>query len=544
MKPCSLESFPIYMSDVFIGLKPALIADCFIFILISKYCALSWQIPAYLYNMTKRVNKNAEEPSIWTWADIDKAQFYAVAYHMETVRREQLPHGNSQNYLSETSETVNGLQTSDDAALNLFLDRLALLFTRFKSKSFKKTPQNVTATGLWRQGDCWTVYITKNDGRRMDETEFTASLQQWFNFANSEDIEPGSKNDLWVGVIKFWEQRINYYIDGLKYVWEEKLNDTEGAEERLRNLFSLKSENIDLSIFAEDWFQIRSFISHIQSRTRNGIHDFAVFEQAYRFWTRERRQPYPGWKELQAKEGNDIVKESIEDVKDFRKCIHYLEMLGMPKSIWNSLVFFRKFKGGFEVKVESRPKPCAPAGDLKLDKSSILKVLGSWREENPGVKKPYDNLENTGRPPNLYFHCELQMLRLLQAIEHGAHPFIGCSKLSCELCWCVLEGAKAQGIPFKTRGSHHKLSANCSFLFPPEGYKFVSEALKEAQERWSSSLQKPPGQPMTIYTPIDDTQPIHTNEIFNLEQIDRKVCRVLLTGSKAKNTLSVQCSGC
>jgi hypothetical protein len=89
------------------------------------------------------------------------------------------------------------------------------------------------------------------------------------------------------------------------------------------------------------------------------------------------------------------------------------------------------------------------------------------------------------RPFERYFHCELQLLRLLHTAEAAGkttHPYIGVSKLSCYYCWKIISNGKNHAAKYSTKAGHHQISANCAFpLNIDRGYGYALEAIFHLQ---------------------------------------------------------------
>ena len=67
----------------------------------------------------------------------------------------------------------------------------------------------------------------------------------------------------------------------------------------------------------------------------------------------------------------------------FRKCLHYIEMLGMPVSIWKSLQSFKERREDNNVRITFIRRPglaAGPAGD-ELDEGAITRVLNKWKTD-------------------------------------------------------------------------------------------------------------------------------------------------------------------
>ena len=156
------------------------------------------------------------------------------------------------------------------------------------------------------------------------------------------------------------------------------------------------------------------------------------------------------------------------------KVINYIEMLGMLKSIWNSLAGFRRLVSQ-QDEIQLQTGVLEHPASSKSEKPSLYSTITKWNgdqtfedeKETMVLKSLMAGQKNKANNPNyvpqgafdLYFHCELQILEHLSTINRP-HTYIGVSKLSCYLCGLILE---QQSCRFKSRGSHGQISANCMF---------------------------------------------------------------------------------
>jgi hypothetical protein len=121
------------------------------------------------------------------------------------------------------------------------------------------------------------------------------------------------------------------------------------------------------------------------------------------------------------------------------------------------------------------------------------------------------NLSSGSKDFTRYFHCELQLLGLFldnNVIKDPAYPYIGVSKRSCRFCKTIFDYEER----FRTKGGHHKISANCAFFFPPRiNYiYFVYGALCSEYGYMKRRLDKHEiglNEPWSIYKHNDDTDP-------------------------------------
>lgn len=113
-----------------------------------------------------------------------------------------------------------------------------------------------------------------------------------------------------------------------------------------------------------------------------------------------------------------------------------------------------------------------------------------------------------GKGPDIYLHCELQILVLFHQLKSAAnmkvHSFIGCSKLSCYMCWVVLRNRK-----YRTRGTHGKVSANWSFQLPLE-LEGIVKTFQNLRNEWQTLFQRYRNCKFPIWPWFRDTDPSST----------------------------------
>jgi OTT_1508-like deaminase len=403
---------------------------------------------------------------------------------------------------------------------NLFLDRLALLFARIKTDD-RKTPANVTATCLVRHDSRLDVYIAKNDGLQdgnevssESEKAFAKKLQDWIREeANSEalfddddddDVSSVDEEDesnesvdgeaepMFIRMAIFWKDRVNYYVKESKDAWD-RMNQRGDAKTNVESYFQMWDEKFTKERFHRDWDRAAKLAHYLRNRPANEAITTKFLVKFYRFWNRSGREDW-----------HKPLESELTEARNFRKCVRYMEMLGTPISTWKACMRFRKLPNYKTVHLIAIDKPIFE--ESRLDKSSIIKVLKWWKTRNSliNVSLPLANLQRMDIEPELFFHCELQILTLLTLkYPTCGHYFIGCSKLSCESCWQILRNDEQ----FTTRGSHHKVSANCAFPFPSE-LETIGRSIRQMQWAWKKTFFSD-----SIYRsnlPFDDTDQART----------------------------------
>ena len=341
--------------------------------------------------------------------------------------------------------------------VNRFLDNLALLFANRKKKNSKETPKHVTATGFVKES--WKIYIAKNDGLVKADEHLAGTLEDWLNGKIKDSDKPGVHNKVWTEMVAHWVERIEYYTSEIKKFWDSAIPHKEEFQAKL------KGDAEQLKAFLEGWEKAEKLANYAAKLKQHQADEEAVtiLEGFYYFRKDDSETEFP----------------QLDKAIGFTKFIYHMEMLGMLQSIWKAFIEFRRYKGSNEIEfmiIERCPGSWLP-------KENILYTIRDWKKARSDidVSAPEQRLYNMKSPPELYFHCELQIRLVFHYLGKG-HKFIGCSKFSCELCWCILNGGN-----YTTRGSHHKLSTNCAFPFPYDLTDVVLR-MKRVQERYQHKI--------------------------------------------------------
>lgn len=158
-------------------------------------------------------SNSSDKLNLWQIPGLTKDEIYATAYFIEKAQFQQNP--NDEYWMTEINP--------EDELINLFLNRLAILFARFKNER-AKTQEHVTATGLIiselaNGGDNRTrsVYIAKNNGLDEKDQDLIKDLNAWLRVDSPylDRSEPRHDNLVWVKILKFWSDRIRYYVNEL-----------------------------------------------------------------------------------------------------------------------------------------------------------------------------------------------------------------------------------------------------------------------------------------------------------------------------------------
>ena len=271
-----------------------------------------------------------------------------------------------------------------------------------------------------------------------------------------------------IRMAEFWKDRVKYYVRESQAAWDS-MNQSGDAKTSIENYFQKRDQKFTKKRFDRDWDKAAKLVQYLRHKSAETAITIKFLVKFYRFWNRKEREDW-----------HKPLESELTKAKDFRKCIRYMEMLGMPISTWNAFVRFRKQPNYETIHLIAIDKPIFD--ESRLDKSGIIKVFKWWKTKNSITKSslPLENLERMDIGPELFFHCELQILTLLTLkYSKRGHHFIGCSKLSCESCWQILR----HDAQFTTRGSHHKVSANCAFPFPSH-LESIGRRIMHMQSAW------------------------------------------------------------
>lgn len=427
----------------------------------------------------KRVSKS--DDFVWDLPGFDKYEFYAAADYLRRHEKNQglpRPANNTQAPTNIRTGLVTGKLEQK------MLDYLALLFA--KAKRTDIPAKHVTATALRKVGTGFEIWIAKNEGPKDEDEEFRSNLELWFK--RKGDWEKDAA--LMTSEIKhFWRDRLDHYADKIRILWthicEGPKPDTEEdssakAHKGRRKLKDVKNnsdqfdkepiglvksyntlteiyrnEMADLQLFERDWNEAKSLCSNPKiSQQQLKSADETVL---------------PSGIERQSYETFDLKQPQshLEVARGFCKLLKAIRLLGtVAKAIQiltefrENLVQNRHVKLRFLDAIESldlEPEAC----------TTIAETMNRWTgsKSNQKFKKEIQERAEALQAQSKfhrYFHCELQMLDMFLD-DAKAYDYFGCSKLSCFICWGVL-----QGTPFRTRATHANLWAACAFPFSME----------------------------------------------------------------------------
>ena len=423
----------------------------------------------------KRISKS--DDFIWDLPGFNKYEFYAAADYLRRHEKNQGIPRRANNTQAPTNIRT-GLVTGQ--LEQKMLDYLALLFAKAKKKD--KPAKHVTATALRKDGTCLEIWIAKNEGPKDEDEEFRSDLESWFKGKGAWEEDPAlMKSD----IEHFWRDRLDHYADTIRTFWKlirkgpkpdteedssakahkgrRKLKDEQSNQDQIDKELArshntltkiYRNEMLDLELFETDWNEAKSLCSNPQTlqqlRSSNEIVLPSDIErQSYQ--TFDLKQP----------------QSHLDLARDFRKLLKAIRLLG---TIGKAIQIFTEFRENLaqNTPVKLRFLDTIESLDLEPEACTIIaETMKGWNGSkcNPIFKKEIqERAQELQATPQFhrYFHCELQMLdKFLD--DANAYDYFGCSKLSCFVCWGVLQGTR-----FRTRDTHANLWSACAFPFSME----------------------------------------------------------------------------
>ncbi|KAG4431662.1 hypothetical protein IFR05_012845 [Cadophora sp. M221] len=526
----------------------------------------------------------ALESNTWSLPGLDFKQFYAAAYYLKVVQLHQKRDMNTTPAFDRNLAKAEPLEIT-----NLFLDLLALLFARFKKKDH--SPGNVTATALIKEKqNAWKIWIAKNAGpSTMDgvisDQAFLENFKNWIEpelkasgqatrdaqritaFENNSTklSSPNMQeptDPFWSEMLSFWDKRITHYVGEIQkgpklLPIEEAIASTGDIEfNMVKEVWKKKESDTDEDTFEEDWKRALIMSECLDGRrTDNAVESWIVpgdagrkgkkkkigpksfglcfkgYEACYQFRNRQGRQIYPPGKSGVNKKGSPAAA-----YEGFRRRIKCLEMLGAPTTMWRVFNHFLCDLRKRHITLDIEFVPAFP--HFPLEKADLASTVQSWSglDKSEPKKKVLDELipaNSGGHPPGStltrYFHCELQLLRLLHSQEtegKETHEYIGVSKLSCYFCAIIISNGKLYNVQYRTKAGHNQVSPNCAFPFDiAADYGYVLESLLKIQ---SSMLKRILHEAVkikneyTVYTRDDQTEIEGIEGSFASGQVSRR----------------------
>lgn len=384
------------------------------------------------------------------------------------------------------------------------------------------------------------VLIAKNGGlEEVPDKEMLESLRKWFQ---------GEEDKVTLeSVRKFWKERTDYYLDKVRAVageWEKIDSEDSLKMEKLRCQVKghLCAGEKEMTKFDMEWQMTRDLVGKYQKKPLadyTASHEVpeATMEELYYFWKRSFRQRH----HLVSNRTTRLVSgDGDKLLQDYLSVIKHLELLAMPLVIWESLQDFRRVHHTYgrksihiihvdkigQLPDHEHPNHIHDHSTLNMDSvtkwltfwgetsgipvDDALKQAASWTKPKQNQTKGTTTKTELKKQPTKHLHCELQIHMLFHQILKAnkdrlyAHDFIGCSKLSCYMCWQVLRHAQ-----FKTRGTHGHLHAYWAFPFPRD-LPGITDVLTDQRERWKKLVNG--SESISASHPgLFETVPIHTD---------------------------------
>ena len=418
---------------------------------------------------------------VWKLPGFNICEFYAAA---EYLRKQEKNQGLRPANRSQTSTNVKTTDVEE-----AMLDKLALLFARVKSGG--KSPMHVTATALKKGKAGYEIWIAKNDGPKndgqgLDDQQFKTDLQDWFKTKGAWGTDATLMDR---DFRYFWRDRLEHYLRKIRESWDALCRglktsasdgdakvpkagrkaraapaSAEGDEEKHAGLMVshdalaklYQDEMADDKRFDQDWNDVKNICSN-QDRLRTILDGPCS-------------TPIPSDIERQSYTITELDQPSnhLDLAREFSRLLKAIRLLTTVERAIEAFIAFRE-RLPPNTKVDL--KFLVPPNDLHLGQEMCIafaNTLTRWRapKNNPVFDKEVEEIETLLRRRKQflrYFHCELQIINaFLGDVE--VCDYIGCSKLSCYMCWGVL-----QGTAFRIRDTHANLWPACAFPFSTKG---------------------------------------------------------------------------
>jgi hypothetical protein len=334
--------------------------------------------------------------------------------------------------------------TSKDQVLAKFLDHIAETFSQEKSiprherrraKSKINGAIHVTASGLVLDHGNPVVYVAKNgigsdaeeDRKRMKiDEELANSLTKWIRIIASTMKRPAiDKDHMWMKLISYYKQRLHLYVSQIKG----------SSKDDISAAFNTKSDGIVLAKELHELsaqYKTDSMPSEILDR---------MISIAY---------------QLRPVAVSDGLTSQLGKI---RRSVCFLGRLRSAYETFKetAIELHKSFK---TITISCLPPP--NAGWLnKGQLNRRIQELVEMEQVPQPRKRQLDEL--LGRTTDLLTTCHAEIQLLLQfecsiPTDTNPFPYIGCSKMSCWLCYQLLTHYKDRRTDtrgyYQTRGSH------------------------------------------------------------------------------------------
>lgn len=436
---------------------------------------------------------------IWQLPGLSRFEFYAASEYLRQCEKNQGISRAANNTQSQAN-IRKGLAT--DPVQQQALDYLALLFARFKHlKRSGGPPQHVTATALKRTNKGWEIWIAKNCGAQGDDERIKSSLERWFQNEGAWAAKP----DLMQAALReFWNDRLLYYAEEINSMWKhisgfaiptsDQTSISRGDREALREKKAFREQEArsdrrgSSNVTEQPTSHLEKSYTTLKKMFLRELISPEHFEQDWLLLKSICDDSCPSLTEVEAGESVDLSPEQYTlEKQKHTEALKFIQLLGTVPKALAALARFRSTIGPQET---LELKFLTPPADLNLtdeDRESIASTLDQWRgtqgnSDFRGKMEKRARQIRAQRSYHRYFHCELQILNAFLNDEN-VYDYIGCSKLSCYICWGILLGT-----PFRTRDTHANLWSACAFPFniaegPTNGRFSLALALKRVQDR-------------------------------------------------------------
>ncbi|KAF4948033.1 hypothetical protein FSARC_13851 [Fusarium sarcochroum] len=427
--------------------------------------SISQTEPAILKEL-RSVILPAHDDTIWSGTALQgrENEVNAAMYSIASTQREQPVYFTARQNFESTE--------------NRFLDRLALLFAHKKKRD---THLHVTATGLATDDSNVYVIVAKSDGLAADE-DFRAELEYWFRSKDQNTTVECR------AVINFWEDRLRFYINEFKKVNDKTWNLSKKSGPMWK-IFALNApdsrrpKTCAKALFFRLWqrpsrHDYRGPLTRLESKsTDDSLQNYLKLIRFLELLA----MPEAIWQallECQEKVKSKGKKVHIVPVQKVDLATRYTipEKQLHDQALLDTVALVETLKGWAGEDVSSTSalldakilcyqylsskRPLSPNGkqlvELEGDLMSERARLDGFNEpEQIEKRQRLSNALRSAKVPRThkYLHCELQILMVLQQVQShyqlNLHDFIGCSKLSCYMCWEMLKTSH-----YKTRGTH------------------------------------------------------------------------------------------
>ncbi|KAH8601054.1 hypothetical protein B0O99DRAFT_681907 [Bisporella sp. PMI_857] len=378
------------------------------------------------------------------------------------------------------------------------------------------------------------IYIAKNDGPQSfsdtKDQEFANILETWYNSLDEDNLPNPREDGLWREMQNFWFWRHQYYVfeimkDSEAFssfspqmpiqvpIHQQKLireqMPVQVSDSISTNPMQSLSDNVfTQEPFAADYSHVKKLYGkltdiskgkempvHKNSSVLDEFIDYICFEDTDS-WGEAKYYP-----KLRMTPDDNAPENRMELL---RKLIKHFKLLKTVLAVWLAFLNFHSEHPKFKISFKFLPKPRI---GISVSAQELGRFLNDWscRVKLPALRNALEVTRNGiyNRTFHTKFHCELQLLWLYGKVSFDSEkgktkvsegftwnifPYIGCSKLSCYMCWKIL-----QELGFSTRNTHGKIRAGCAFplqLEPGDSGEKVKEVLQHISVIMSDKFEQ------------------------------------------------------